>query len=77
MIKYDTKTGVGLDEKARQKKKFYEAHLKGMRCGKCGIDTWIRFRQHQGYAGSSSIDMNIEACCPEFKAKIAKRLSIP
>ena len=77
-INYNTKTGNSLfNLKAAQQRDYsLKPQLKGIRCGKCGVDSEFTFGQHQGYAGSGSVDWDFHACCFDFEQKVYKILGV-
>jgi hypothetical protein len=77
-IKYNTKTGDKLfNMKAAQQRDYsLKPKLTGIRCGKCGGDSEFTFAQHQGYAGSASIDWDFHAYCFDFEQKVYKILGV-
>lgn len=70
MIKWKT-TGYGsFNEQAREFKDIGKAHLRGMHCRKCGVDTTIGFIDD----GYGYLTYKIDACCQEFKRRIEDKI---
>jgi hypothetical protein len=77
-IKYKTQTGYSfINIKARQIRDVaLKPKLTGMHCKKCATDSVFTFHQHQGYAGSGSVDWNLDACCEDFRQAIYQKLGV-
>lgn len=61
--------------KARQKRDFFKQVLSGMKCKHGHRDTIFNFSQNTDYPGASGIDMDIDACCPDFRKQIDEKLA--
>jgi hypothetical protein len=77
-IKYNTSTGaLHINKKAIiLRDMVLKPKLSRMNCKKCGIDSEINFQQHQGYAGSGSVDWVLVACCHEFEQRVYEKLEV-
>lgn len=81
MIKYKIKTGKSfLDSKARgYRDTEYKPALRGMRCGKCQVDTVIEFVFKDviispSYTMPDVGDVIYDACCPDFEARLKAKV---